>query len=192
LFYFTGLTSAGSDESTIGFVYMNTRTKETKLFKFPGATEQAAMNKVLTLLPQNNIFTSFPVPINVNDVPTYFIAIKGEDGRILRYVFMSVQELELYGIEDTKTQAYTDYLLRLGSSNTVELTNVTGVFTGITSYVVDGNTVYWIELDNDELYMINVSSFDNETLMYFVSLELGDNMDINVQDNTVIEIIEAD
>ncbi len=150
------------------------------------------MNKVLTLLPQNNIFTSFPVPINVNDVPTYFIAIKGEDGRILRYVFMSVQELELYGIEDTKTQAYTDYLLRLGSSNTVELTNVTGVFTGITSYVVDGNTVYWIELDNDELYMINVSSFDNETLMYFVSLELGDNMDINVQDNTVIEIIEAD
>lgn len=189
LYYFTGLTSAGSDESTIGFVYMNTKTKETKLYQFPGATEQAAMNKALTLLPQNNISTSFPIPINVNDTPTYFIAIKGEDGRILRHVFMNVQELEVYGIEETKAKAYTNYLQSLGNSSTDELVNITGNMTDQTSYVLDGSTIYWIEIDNDLWYMIDVSSFDNDIMMYFISLDIGDPIAINVQDFTVIEII---
>jgi hypothetical protein len=188
LYYFTGLTSAGSDESTIGFVYMNTRTKQTKLYKFPGATEQAAMNKALTLLPQNNISTSFPIPINVNDTPTYFIAIKGEDGRILRHVFMSVQELEVYGIEETKSKAYTDYLQRLGSANTDNIMDVTGTITDQTSYVLDGNTIYWIELDNNEWYMIDVSSFNIETMQYFIGLSIGDDIAISVQELTVIAI----
>ena len=188
LYYFTGLTSAGSDESTIGFVYMNTRTKETKLYKFPGATEQAAMNKALTLLPQNNISTSFPIPINVNETPTYFIAIKGEDGRILRHVFMSVQELEVYGIEETKARAYTDYLQRLSSANTDDLETITGTITGITSYVLEGNTIYWVELDDDEWYMLDVSSFESDVMMYFVGLDVGDDVEFHVQTNTVIDI----
>ena len=188
LFYFTGLTSAGSDESTIGFVYMSTRTKETKLYNFPGATEGAAMNKTLTLLPQNNISTSFPIPINVNDTPTYFIAIKGEDNRILRYVFMNVKELEVYAIEETKAKAYTDYLTRLGSSNVDDLSQVTGDITEITSYVLDGNTVYWIELDNDELYMLNVATIDSEQMMFFVGLALNDEITLSIQGNTVIAI----
>jgi hypothetical protein len=188
LFYFTGLTSAGSDESTIGFVYMNTRTKQTKLYKFPGATEQAAMNKALTLLPQNNISTSFPIPINVDDTPTYFIAIKGEDGRILRHVFMSVQELEVYGIEETKARSYSDYLQRLGSSNTDNLTTVTGEITDTTSYVLDGNTVYWIEIDDDQWYMIDVSSFDSDVMLFFVALVIGDTITFDAQEYTVIDI----
>ncbi len=188
LYYFTGLTSAGSDESTIGFVYMNTRTKETILYKFPGATEQAAMNKVLTLLPQNNIYTAFPVPINVNDTPTYFIAIKGEDGRILRHVFINVQELEIYGIEETKSRAYTLYLQSLGNSNTSELTSLTGVITDITNYVLDGNTIYWIQLDNDTYYMINVASFESDVMQYFVELKTGDDITVKVQDHTIFEI----
>ncbi|MDC0558903.1 hypothetical protein OAO42_00675 [Candidatus Izimaplasma bacterium] len=189
LFYFTGLTSAGSDESTIGFVYMNTRTKETTLFSFPGATEQAAMNKVLTLLPQNNISTAFPIPINVLETPTYFIAIKGEDGRILRYVFMNVKELEVYGISDKKTKAHTDYLLSLSSTTQNELDQVTGDITDITSYVSEGNTIYWIELDNDETYLLNVSTVEVIEMMYFVGKDLGDEITFKIQDNTVIEIV---
>jgi len=189
LYYFTGLTSAGSDESTIGFIYMSTRTKETKLYQFPGATEQAAMNKALTLLPQNNITTSFPIPINVNETPTYFIAIKGEDGRILRHVFMNVQELEVYGIAETKSKAYTAYLQSLGNSNTDNLESVTGVLTDQTSYVLDGNTVYWIELDNTEWYTIDVSSFNIDDMMYFISIELGDTIELSVQEHTVLDII---
>ncbi len=188
LYYFTGLTSAGSDESTIGFVYMNTKTKHTLLFQFSGATEDAAMKKALTLLPQNNISTSFPIPINVNDVPTYFIAIKGDDGRILRYVFMSVQDLEIYGIAETKNQAYSIYIQRLSSISTDNLETVSGTITKITSYVLEGNTIYWIEINNSDYYMVDVSLFDSSIMKYFISLSIGDAITITVQDYTVIDI----
>lgn len=189
LYYFTGLTSAGNDESTIGFVYSGTKTKETKLFRFPGATEDAAMNKVLTLLPQNNISTSFPIPINVNDVPSYFILIKGEDGRILRYIFISVQDLELYSISEVQEDAYDDYLSKLDEdSNYSSAIEVEGTITDITSYVSEGNTIYWIQIDNDLRYKINVSHFTDEEMGYFISLNIGDDITINIINYLVVNI----
>ena len=180
LYYFTGLTSAGNDESTIGFVYANMRTKETKLFRFPGATEAAAMNKALTLIPQNNISTSFPIPLNVEGTPTYFILIKGEDGRILRYVYIKIQDLEFYTIsENSKTDAYNRYLVKLNEDDDTVATNVTGTINSITSYVVSGNTVYWIDIE-DELYLINVADFNDEEMRYFISKEIGDEISIYI------------
>lgn len=188
LYYFTGLTSAGNDESTIGFVYMGLKTKETKLFRFPGATEEAAMNKVITLLPQNNISTSFPIPINVEDVPTYFILIKGADGRILRYVYVSVQDLELYSMSENKSTAYSNYLIKLSESSTDAAEQVSGVITDIVSYVSGGNTIYWIELDNDLRYKINVSNFSDAKMGYFTGLDIGDTISISVMDYNVVDI----
>lgn len=189
LYYFTGLTSAGSDESTIGFVYMNTRTKHADLYKFPGATESAAMNKSLTLIPQNNIFTAFPIPINVNNSPTYFIIIKGEDGRIIRQVFMNVQDLELYGIADKKTNAYNEYLLNLGGANQSDLESSSGILMNIDSYVSEGNTIYWITLDDNYLYLINVSTFDIDDMRYFMSLTIGDTIHFKAQEYTIIDFV---
>lgn len=184
LFYFTGLTSAGNDESTIGFVYTSTKTKEAKLFRFPGATEEAAMKKTVTLLPQNNISTSFPIPINVENTPTYFILIKGEDGRILRHVFIKVQDLEFLTITEDKDTSYNNYLINLGSSAS-SANQVSGTIDAITSYVQDGNTIYWIEIDGD-LYMINVSKFTDEELRDFILLNVGDSVTINILDYRVI------
>ena len=190
LFYFTGLTSAGNDESTIGFVYANMRTKETMLFRFPGATEEAAMNKALTLIPQNNISAAFPIPLNVQGTPTYYVLIKGEDGRILRHVFIKIQDLEFYTIsEASKLDAYNRYLAKLNEDDDIVSTTVTGVIDNITSYVVDGNTVYWIEV-NGELYMINVATFTNAEMQYFVSKDIGDIIEIYIVDFTVVDFGE--
>jgi len=188
LHVFTGLTSAGSDESTIGFVYMDTKTKETTLYKFPGATETAAMNKVLTLLPQNNISTSFPVPVNVEGVPTYYILIKGEDGRILRHVYMNVQELEVWGLSETKRGAYNDYLRRLGEADESALTSVSGVIETITSYVNEGNTLYWVEV-NDVFYVLDVSNFDIPDMQYFIEKQVGDEISFNAQNSIIVDLL---
>lgn len=189
LFYFTGFTSAGSDESTIGFLYTGMKSKETKLFRFPGATEEAAMNKVVTLLPQNNISTSFPIPLNVEDVPTYFILIKGEDGRILRYVYVSVQDLEIYSMAETETAAYNNYLVKLSSTNSSSITDITGVMTDIVSYVSNGDTIYWIEIDDDKRYKINVSNFTDIEMSYFTSLNIGDTITFRNLEYNVIQIV---
>jgi hypothetical protein len=190
LYYFTGLTSAGNDESTIGFIYAGMKTNETKLYNFPGATEEAAMNKVLTLIPQREISATFPIPINVDGIPSYFILIKGNDGRILRYVYISVQDLELFSIAENQSGAYSSYLARLdeefGHSSAIEKT---GVISEITSYVSGGNSIYWIQLDNDERYKINVSQFTDAEMAYFISLDIGDQITIQVLNYTVIGII---
>lgn len=188
LHVFTGLTSAGSDESTIGFVYMDTKTKKTTLYKFPGATETAAMNKVLTLLPQNNISTSFPIPVNVEGVPTYYILIKGEDGRILRHVYMNVQELEIWGLSETKRGAYNDYLRRLGEADESALTNVSGEIQTITSYVNEGNTLYWIEVD-DVFYVLDVSNFDIPDMQYFIEKQVGDMISFQSQNSIIVDLL---
>ena len=180
LYYFTGLTSAGNDESTIGFIYANMRTKETKLFRFPGATEAAAMNKALTLIPQNNISTSFPIPLNVEGTPTYFILFKGEDGRILRYVYIKIQDLEFYTIsEASKNDAYNRYLVKLNEDDDTVATSILGTIDSITSYVVEGNTIYWIEID-EEFYLINVADFTEQEMRYFISKDVGDEIEIFV------------
>ncbi|WP_333658200.1 hypothetical protein, partial [Flavobacterium sp.] len=41
-YWYTGLTSVGNDESSVGFVLVDTRTKETTFYKQSGATEYAA------------------------------------------------------------------------------------------------------------------------------------------------------
>lgn len=189
LHYFTGLTSAGSDESTVGFVYMDTRTKETKLYYFPGATEYAAMAKTVTLLPQNNISSSFPIPISVDGVPTYFMLLKGEDGRILRNVFMSVQNLEIYGMSETKTESYNAYIRNLSEVIETDLVTVSGQIQSITSYVVSGNTMYWIEVNN-EFYLLDVSNFDIDQMQYFVSLDIGDTITLSVQGNVIVSFTD--
>jgi heme/copper-type cytochrome/quinol oxidase subunit 4 len=188
LYYFTGLTSAGNDESTIGFVYAGMKTKETRLFRFPGATEDAAMNKALTLLPQNNISTSFPIPINIEDNPTYFILIKGEDGRILRYVFISAENLEIFSMAETKIGAYNNYLVKLSETDSSTIEDVSGAITDKISYVSGGNTIYWIEIDNDKRYKINVSNFSDPEMSYFTSLDIGDTISLRVLDYNVVTI----
>ena len=190
LFYFTGLTSAGNDESTIGFIYANMKTNETKLYRFPGATEEAVMNKALTLIPQNNISSSFPIPMNILDTPSYFVLIKGEDGRILRYVFIKIQDLDFNVIsEKSKMDAYNLYLTKLSDDDEGITENVSGTIDKITSYVIQGNTIYWIEV-NGKLYMINVVNFTSSEMQYFISKDVGDSIDFETISSNIIKFNE--
>ena len=48
-YYYTGITSVGSDESLVGFTLTNTRTGKTTMYKTSGATEYASMKSLLIL-----------------------------------------------------------------------------------------------------------------------------------------------
>ena len=44
MWVYTGITSVGGDESNLGFILVNQRTKEARYYACAGANEQAGMN----------------------------------------------------------------------------------------------------------------------------------------------------
>jgi hypothetical protein len=188
MYHFTGLTSAGSDESTVGFTYINTRTKEATLYSFPGATEIAAMNKTLTLIPQTNISSSFPVPLSVGNNATYYLLIKGDDGRIIRHVFMNARDLQVYGIAETQNSAFNNYILNSDEISNNVLNELESELLAIDSYVLEGNTVYWLTFEEGS-YALNVSNVSTDTIRILITLEVGDIIKVNLSGNNIRSIV---
>jgi len=114
--------------------------------------------------------------------------IIGDDGRILRHVYISVQELEVWGMSETKRGAFNDYLRRLGEDDDSALISVDGVIETIRSYVNNGNTLYWIEVEG-VFYVLDVSDFDIPDMQYFIEKEVGDNISFRSQNSIIIELL---
>ena len=73
---YTGVTSVGGDESNIGFLLSNQRTKETHYYAVAGAEEFSAMGSAEGQVQQMRYSATFPLLLNIADQPTYFMALK--------------------------------------------------------------------------------------------------------------------
>ena len=72
---YTGVTSATADNSIIGFVLVNQRTAEAHFYSCAGATESSAMQSAEGQVQNLRYEATFPILINVNNTPTYFMAL---------------------------------------------------------------------------------------------------------------------
>ena len=95
---YTGVTSVTSDQSNIGFILTNQRTKETRFYPCAGATETSAQSSAQSQVQQMRYSATFPLLLNIADQPTYFMALKGEDGLVKMYAMVNVQQ---YNIVET-------------------------------------------------------------------------------------------
>ena len=68
-YWYTGITSSGGDESTVGFMLVDSRTKEAKLYMQTGATETAAMTSAEGKVQEKNYDATFPVMYNIYGTP---------------------------------------------------------------------------------------------------------------------------
>ena len=76
VYLYTGITSVSTDESNLGFVLVNLRTKETNYYSAPGAEEYRAMASAEGLVQEKKYKASFPLLINLNNKPTYLLSLK--------------------------------------------------------------------------------------------------------------------
>ncbi|MDR2524789.1 MAG: hypothetical protein LBC83_01130 [Oscillospiraceae bacterium] len=79
---YTGVTSATSDDSIVGFLMVNQRTRDTLYYRgsnVSGATEDSASAVANSLVSDLRWKASFPLLINVGAQPTYFVSLKNED-----------------------------------------------------------------------------------------------------------------
>ena len=160
IYLYTGITSVISDESNIGFILTNMRTKETKFYSVAGAEEYSAMESAKGQVQQMNYTSTFPLLINLNGRPTYLVSLKDNAGLVKMYAFVDVVDYQKVVVTDSSegiVKASENYLNELGeddsSSNLIEkevrVMNLKEV-------LIDGNTYYYFMDEAEQRYKVSV------------------------------------
>lgn len=158
IYIFSGLTSIGSDRSIVGFALINLFTKEATYIKIGGADEYSAMNSAIGQVQHLNYSSTFPLLLNVEGLPTYFMALKDNEGLVKLYAMVSVQDYSVVGVGATVEETRLSYVNQLLDKGLIEgvvtsNTEVTGTISSIVSTSIEGTTYYYFTLeDNTNLF----------------------------------------
>lgn len=174
IFIYTGITSAAADESNIGFILTNLRTKETHFYAVPGAEEFSAMDSAQGAVQEKGYTSTFPLLINLNNRPTYLSSLKDDAGLVKAYAFTDVQDYQKVKVTDSNlglNAAAKNYLVMLGNEITLEDEGieVTGIIDSIESVVLDGNTYFYLTLEGESLIFKAPISLDDR--LPFLSIQ---------------------
>jgi hypothetical protein len=190
---YTGVTSVGADESNVGFVLMNQRTSETRFYSISGAEEYSAMASAEGQVQHLGYQATFPLLLNIGGEPTYFIALKDAAGLVKMYAMVNIEKYQIVAIGDTVNACEKTYLELMKSNgisvaDTSSLPKVTGSITKIVDSVVDGNTHYYILLNNSsEIFDVFVNDFI-EIIKYNVGDKITLSYSAGTDSNTVLGI----
>lgn len=198
IWVYTGITSVVADESNIGFILVNLRTKEAKTYAINGAEEYSAMESAEGKIQEKGYTATFPILVNIADTPSYFVSLKDSAGLVKAYSFVSVSNYQIVGVSDTLAGAEEEYRRLLKESGkldenapdiSAETTTVSGVVTKISSAVINGNTAYYIMLDSDQkVFIADVSLND---MLPFTAV--GDTLTITyTQDGETTAVTKVD
>ncbi len=184
---YTGVTSTGGDQSNIGFILTNQRTKESKFYSCAGATEHSAMASAQGQLQHLQYNATFPLLLNVGGQPTYFMAMKDKAQLVKQYAMVNVQQYQIVATGDTVGECEQNYLALLSQNGVVDgstglsgTETVEGAIAEIRSAVLDGNSYYFIKLIGDG-YFYSVSAAEQPLA---VILNAGDQVAITYRPDT--------
>ena len=155
-FYCTGMSSVGKDDATVGFAMVNTRDKSTKMYRMVGATERASMRSAEGKVQHMGYKATMPIPINVAGIPTYFCTLKDAEGLIKEYAMLKIEDYSIVGNGNTILEAKRAFLNAINNSGIpvnygggkTSTKKYTGTVTRIGANVENGNTYYYMILDN--------------------------------------------
>ena len=190
VYVYTGVTSAGSDESNIGFILTNQRTKQTTFYSIAGAEEFSAMNSAEGVVQHLNYSATFPLLLNISNQPTYFMALKDYAGLVKMYAMVNVQQYQIVATGASVEECQSNYykLLRQNKLDTGEAPilpadedTVTGIVTALRSAVIDGTTMYYVTLDaGNTVYCISAGEVEKVIL-----LNVGDRITITYEPDSM-------
>lgn len=166
VYLYTGITSVSSDESNIGFILTNMRTKETNFYAVPGAEEYSAMESAKGQVQQMNYESTFPLLINLNNRATYLMSLKDAAGLVKMYAFVDVEDYQKVVITDSAKGikvAAENYL------NNVDLEQDT---TNVVTKEIEISTINQVSIDGTSYYYIK----DTEGKKYSASIKVNKNL----------------
>lgn len=179
VYVYTGVTSANADQSNLGFLLSNQRTKETKFYEAPGATEYAAMGSAQGVVQDLKYTATFPLLLNIAGEPTYFIPLMDATQLVKSYAMVNVAQYQVVATGSTVSQCNQEYIRLLSEKDITETeelpqTEASGVIAEIRSAVLEGNTYYFVRMEGEEVFY-SLSAASNELA---VILNVGDRVTI--------------
>ena len=191
---YTGVTSAVSDNSIVGFVLVNQRTAESHFYSIAGATEESAMNSAQGQVQHLGYQATFPLLLNINAQPTYFMALKDNAGLVKMYAMLDIQRYQNVAVGSTLQECQQTYLdlLRTNGVDVPEATRpdlfeVTGQVERITTAVIDGNSHFYLTLEGDE----NIYDCALPDLLDVLKVQMGDTVVLSYNEGGGIRVVES-
>ena len=204
VYMYTGVTSISSDQSIIGFVLINQRTKEAVYYQQAGALEETARTSAQGKVQEKGYIATFPILLNVSGEPTYFMALKDSSQLVKMYAMVNVEQSTVVGVGNTLAECTENYAAELKSNGVnvdvdvdsmgneetpdapkVETVDVTGKVQEIRSVITGGETYFYIRLaDNSTYYKVAVKNAEK-----IVILNVGDTITFVVDKDAKGEIV---
>lgn len=202
VYMYTGVTSITSDQSIIGFILINERTKEATFYPQVGAKESSAQSSAQGAVQQYSYTATFPLLLNVGGQPTYFMSLKDASSLVKMYALVNVEQYSIVTATGNTIEEVTENYLNLCRQNGITIADtevsddvgpstgepdaddtqqpttkeVSGVIEQIKTVVKGGNTYYYIKLTGSEIYYA-VSVADHEQAVAF---DVGDTVTLTV------------
>jgi len=192
-YWYTGVSSVGKEESNVGFVLVDTRTKETTMYNQSGATEYAAQRSAEGKVQEKGYHASLPVPYTINGIPTYVMTLKDEGGLVKMYAMVAIGDYTIVGVGNTMRETLMSFKNvynmagnRINPDDKDTRTNLKTVVTRIQSDIKNGNSFYYFTVNGNPKIFIGSSQLSNELPVTVV----GDSINISF-DTDAEEVIDV-
>ena len=196
-YWYTGLTSVGSDESAVGFVLVDTRTKETTFYKQSGATEFAAQSSAEGKVQEKGYKASLPIPYNINGIPTYVMTLKDAGGLVKMYAMVAINDYTIVGVGNSMRETLTSFKSlynmagnKINPSNVASKKSISSVIIRIQSDVKNGNSFYYFTINDYPNIFVGSSQVSSEIPVTIV----GDSVKVSfdIDNEQVIDVTSFD
>jgi hypothetical protein len=192
-YWYTGLTSVGKDESAVGFVLVNTRTKEATFYKQSGATEYAAQSSAQGKVQEKGYNASLPIPYNINNIPTYVMTLKDNGGLVKMFAMVAISDYTIVGVGNTMRETLSSYKNvynmadnKINPQSTSTKKVIESVVTRIQNDVKNGNSFYYFTVKDYPNIFVGSSQLSN----YLPVTVVGDKVKISfdIDNEEVIDV----
>lgn len=192
MYYYIGLQSKGADQSTVGFMLVNCRTKKSTWIRQAGATETAARASAEGMVQEKGYVGSEGITYNMGGYPTYEFLLKDKSGLMKLIALVNVHDHNVVGFGPDRLTAIHSYLNKMSSRGNavvgqpremVEVTKKTKI-SRFNNEVANGTTTYFFMIDGVKKQFFGTSSISSE----FCLTLPGDSVTITYLDSEQSEI----
>ena len=195
VYLYTGVTSVTGDNSILGFLLINQRTKDAYFYPTTGATEKAAQSSANGKVSDKGWQATFPLLLNIDGEPTYFMSLKDSSQLVKTFAMVNVEQYSVVAISPNEDAdlgsclgAYITEMAKngvtldisgdldnLGDGDAAETTTVSGTIADIRTQTVSGTTYYYLSFDGAVYYRLS-ATLDSTAVLF----DLGDDITITV------------